>query len=155
MMIELLLAGLDDVFGGDGWQGPNLRGPLRRMRVEEALWRPADQEPNAWEIALHCAYWKYAVWRRLTGQRRGSFPRAGSDFPACGPSLAEDLALLDTMHANLCAAVAALDPGTLDRPAGGTGKTTVRALVQGAAAHDAYHAGQLQLLRRLYRARNQ
>jgi uncharacterized damage-inducible protein DinB len=51
-------------------------------------------------------------------------------------------------HASLRAAVARLSAADLLRRAAG-GETTVRALVTGIAAHDLYHAGQIQLLKRL------
>jgi hypothetical protein len=53
---------------------------LRGMTAEESAWRPADGRHNAWEVAVHCAYWKYIVWRKLTGVKRGSFPLKGSDW---------------------------------------------------------------------------
>ena len=35
---------------------------------------------KGWELAVHAAYWKYAVWRRLAGEARGSEP--GERVPA-------------------------------------------------------------------------
>src|SRR5947209_3152448 len=79
--IALLLRILDDGYDRrEAWHGPTLRGSIRRVRAEEPAWRPAPGQRNVWEIALHCAYWKYAVWRRLTGEKRGSFLREGSDW---------------------------------------------------------------------------
>ncbi len=157
--IELLLGVLDRAYDRKSWHGTNLRGSVRGMTVEEAAWRPGDGRHNAWEVAVHAAYWKYAVWRRLTGAPRGSFPLAGSDwFARPEPGRAKvaawkaDLDLLAAVHRDLRAAVAGLDAGALGRPAGG-GRTIVLDLVTGAAAHDLYHAGQIQLLKRLYAAR--
>jgi uncharacterized damage-inducible protein DinB len=153
--VERLLGVLDRAYDRKSWHGTNLRGSVRGMGVEEAAWRPGEGRHNAWEVAVHAAYWKYAVWRRLTGAPRGSFPLAGSDWfarpePGAGTEAAwkADLELLAEMHRRLREAVAALDPAALDRPAGG-GHTTAFDLVAGAAAHDLYHAGQIQLLKRL------
>ena len=52
------------------------------------------------------------------------------------------------MHRTLRAAVVALPPNQLDRPSAQRGVTR-RALLTGVAAHDVYHAGQIQLLKRL------
>ena len=71
--IASLLAQLDEAFDRRSWHGPNLRGSLRGMGAAKASWRPAPERHNAWEIAVHAAYWKYAAWRRLTGEKRGSF----------------------------------------------------------------------------------
>jgi hypothetical protein len=126
------------------------------MLPEEAAWRPQPGRHNIWEIVVHAAYWKYAVRRRLAGdRRRGSFPLKGSNWfersDAVNTRLwKEDVALLDRMHAELRGAVAALSPKDLDRAAAG-GTTSVFELVAGIAAHDAYHAGQIQLIKRLRR----
>ncbi len=153
--IASLLAQLDEAFDRRSWHGTNLRGSLRGMDAAGASWRPAPGRHNAWEIAVHAAYWKYAAWRRLTGERRGSFARPGSNwFPSPARATAEawrkDVALLTACHDRLRAVVAGLSDADLDRRAAG-GKETVGRLVRGIAAHDLYHAGQIQLLKRLMR----
>jgi uncharacterized damage-inducible protein DinB len=118
-----------------------------------AAWRPAAGRHNIWELIVHAAYWKYVAWRRLTGAKRGSFPLAGSNFfarPVTQTTLAlrADLALLDEMHRVLRDAAAAVRPADLDRRSAQRA-VTKRALLTGVAAHDVYHAGQIQLLKRL------
>ena len=153
--ITSLLAQLDEAFDRRSWHGTNLRGSLRGMDAAKASVRPAPARHNAWEIAVHAAYWKYAAWRRLTGEKRGSFARAGSNwFPSPAPgSEAEwrkDVAMLVGYHRQLREAVARLSDDDLDRRTPG-GKETVGRLVRGVAAHDLYHAGQVQLIKRLLR----
>jgi uncharacterized damage-inducible protein DinB len=148
-----LLAQLDEAYDRRSWHGPNLRGSLRGMRAAQATWRPARGRHSAWELAVHAAYWKYAAWRRLTGEKRGSFPRAGSNWvetatPATDAAWRRDLGLLAECHRRLRAAVARLEDSDLDRRAPG-GTETIGRLVRGVAAHDLYHAGQIQLLKRL------
>jgi hypothetical protein len=103
-------------------------------------------------VAIHAAYWKYVVRRRLLGEKRGSFPREGSNWitPSETSEAAwkRDVRLLVDVHASMRAAVAALGPADLRRRSG-RGSTTVLDLVTGIAAHDLYHAGQIQLLKRL------
>ena len=152
-VIASLLAQMDEAFDRRSWHGTNLRGSLRGMGASQAAWRPAPGRHNAWEIAVHAAYWKHAAWRRLTGEKRGTFARAGSNwFPSPEPATAaawrEDVALLVACHRRLRAVVAGLSDADLDRRAAG-GKETVGRLVRGIAAHDLYHAGQIQLLKRL------
>lgn len=147
---SLLLDLLAEAFERKSWHGTNLRGSFRGMTAAEAAWRPAPGRRNAWELALHAAYWKYAVRRRLTGQKRGSFALEGSNWfprPDGEPSEAAwkaDLALLVAEHLSLVAAVGARLP-VLSGPA----RAKALHLVRGAAAHDLYHAGQVQLLKRL------
>jgi hypothetical protein len=59
-----------------------------------------------------------------------------------------DIRLLAEWHRTLRAAVAALRPADLARKPKGS-KVSNLALVTGIAAHDLYHAGQIQLIKRL------
>lgn len=146
-VIALLLRLLDDAYEKRGWHGPNLKGSLRGVTPKQAAWRPGPGRHSIRELALHAAYWKYAVWRRLTGVKRGSFPLEGSNwFARQGvPSPAEwrqERALLEAQHRRLRAAVAALrtpPPKAMERQ------------IYGVAAHDLYHTGQIQYVKRLQR----
>lgn len=148
-----LLFLLDTAYDRVSWHGPNLRGSLRGVTLAQAAWRPAAGRHNIWELLVHAAYWKYVAWRRLTGAQRGSFPLAGSNFltrpiERSAQAWRADLDLLDDTHRTLRAAVAKIPARQLDRPSGQSGVTN-RALATGVAAHDLYHAGQIQLLKRL------
>ena len=78
--IAILLRMLDEAYDHRAWHGTNLRGSLRGLNARQAAWRPAPRRHNIWEEAVHTAYWKYAVWRRLTGEKRGSFALEGSNW---------------------------------------------------------------------------
>jgi hypothetical protein len=154
--VESLLEQLDEAYDRQSWHGTNLRGSLRGLSVDATLWRPVPDRHNVWEIVTHAAYWKYAAWRRLTGEKRGSFPHRGSNwFPSpVSPTPAQwrtERGLLGQFHQQLREAVAELSDADLHRQAHG-GKETVGRLVRGIAAHDLYHAGQIQLLKRLLRS---
>jgi len=156
--VSFALSVIDCAYNRQSWHGTNLRGSLRGLSVTDAARRPTRSRHNIWELVVHCAYWKYVVRRRLTGEKRGSFPLAGSNFferPLRGASRTElalqwkdDLALLDDMHYQLRAVVAALPESKL-RQAGSARRPTPMWLVQGIAAHDLYHAGQIQLIKKL------
>jgi hypothetical protein len=153
--IELLLRLLDEAYRRKAWHGPNLRGAIRGLDIRAAAWRPAPGRHNIWEIVVHCAYWKYAVTRRILGERRGAFPVKGSNWfvrpDAVSPhAWRDDIALLDDMHRRLSTAVASLSPRDLEKVASGSRLPNL-AVISGAAAHDVYHAGQIQLLKRLAR----
>ena len=60
----------------------------------------------------------------------------------------DDLKLLDAMHRDLLDAVSGVADADLDRPPAGS-KFTLADLIQDVAFHDIYHAGQIQLLKRL------
>jgi len=147
----VLLRALDQAYDRQSWHGTNLRGALRGLSPAVAARRPAPGRHNIWELAVHCAYWKYAVWRRVTGAPRGSFPIDGSNWfrrpvRATPAAWRADLALLERMHRELRQAVARLGPRDLSRRAGGS-RFSNADLVSGATAHDLYHAGQIQLIK--------
>lgn len=155
--IELLLANLDDAFNKTAWHGPNLRGAIRGVPVEQAIWRPSPKRHNIAEIAVHCAYWKYAARRRLRGDKRGSFPLEGSNWFAVPRGLTaaqwrEYVKLLDGEHALLREAIAEMTPARLRQVPKGS-KVSNAKLIYGIAAHDVYHAGQIRLLKSLYGSR--
>ena len=153
-MTDVLLAALDEAFDARSWHGTNLRGSLRGLDLATLAWRPGAGRHNIWELAVHAAYWKYAVRRKLTGEKRGSFPLdEGSNFwkrpiEQSKAAWKRDLVLLETEHQSLRSAVASF-PATKwsRRPPGG--QFTFAGMVRGVAAHDLYHAGQIQLLKRL------
>lgn len=150
---DLLLASIDEGYGKRSWHGPNLKGALRGVTLEQAAFRPKPGKHNIWELVVHSAYWKYDIRRRLTGEPAHSFVLEGSDFwtrPLEG-TMGEwraDLRLLDDEHTKLRAAVAAFPPSRWPRKAPGK-PFNFDGLVRGIAAHDLYHAGQIQLLKRL------
>ncbi len=151
---QLLVTLLGQAYDRKSWHGPTLRGALRGLTAAEAAWRPAKGRHNIHEIALHAAYWKYIVRRRLSGEGRGSFPLKGSNWfprPVAGTAAewAEALKILEAAHRALVEAVAAFPPERHGEIPDGS-KTTNLAMLTGAASHDLYHAGQVQLIKRLY-----
>ena len=143
-MRELLIDGIDEGYLRKAWHGPTLRGALRGVTAPQASWRSEPRRHNIWELTLHCAYWKYAVRRKLTGERRGSFARPGSNwFPLPPPTenaWRADLQLLADEHRALRSAIEGWSVARVER--------AVR-LIRGIAYHDVYHAGQIQLLKRM------
>jgi len=152
-VVATLLRSLDEAFDRQSWHGPNLRGSIRGLTARQAAWRPGKGRHNAWEITVHAAYWKYAARRRLTGEKRGRFAFSGSNWfksPLRPTDAAwkEAVALLLSEHRKLRAAIAALGDADLAKVAPGARLANER-IVRGIAAHDLYHAGQVQLLKRL------
>jgi DinB superfamily len=163
--IHSLLRSLDQAYDHPAWHGVNLRGSIRGLTPSEALWRPGRRRHNIWEEVLHAAYWKYAVRRRLVGGKRGSFAESfpttlalkGSNWfaaPASGGAKEwkETRALLDATHRALRAAVEQCPAARLGRPVTGS-KWSALDSILGMALHDVYHAGQIQMLKRLHQSR--
>ena len=146
---ELLLANLDAAYDKRGWHGTTLRGALRGLTPNDVYWRPPKARHNIWELVAHAAYWKYAARQRLAGGKRGSFSIKGSNWFASPPRGGEAawrdvVEILDAEHQRLREVIASLDDATLED------RKKMR-MVYGVAAHDVYHTGQIQLLKRLRR----
>jgi len=154
--VRVVLRLLDEAYDHRSWHGPNLRGSLRGVSAKQAAERPAKGRHSIRDLALHAAYWKYIVRRQLLGEKRGSFPRSGSNWfvrPDPGErAWKADLKLLDEIHRSLRRTVAGLDDTSLRRK---PSRRSVRILdlLLGVAAHDLYHAGQIQLIKRLRSSR--
>jgi hypothetical protein len=152
--LALLLALIDEAYDKRSWHGTNLRGSIRGIGLDEASWRPGQGRHNIWENVVHAAYWKYAVRRRILQEKRSTFALRGSNWFLRPEESTEnawkaDVELLRNEHLVLRAAVADLHPRDLRKAAAGATGPTVGFLLRGIAAHDLYHAGQIQLLKRL------
>jgi hypothetical protein len=145
---KLVLALLDEAYEKKTWHGPNLKQSLKGVSVVQAAWRPGPGRHNIWEVALHAAYWKYAVRRRIEGGKRGSFILKGSNFfarpekgNATEAAWSADRKLLEREHRAMCRAIVK----ALRKPR----EAKLLRQLYGVAFHDIYHAGQIRLLRRL------
>lgn len=132
-------------------------GALRGMRPKVAEWKPYADRHSIWELALHIAYWNYAVRRRLTGEPSGGFPRSPADWPELPEARTTatwkaDCRLVRETHDSLFEALRSFDSSRLDQYAG-KGKTTYAELITGVVLHDTYHTGQIQMLKRLAKSR--
>jgi hypothetical protein len=134
----------------------------------EAAARPVAGAHSVWELTLHAAAWADEVAARCGGAPAG-LPRAG-DWPPVPEPAGETAwrgarAALDAARDRLLRAVAAVAPERLDRPvpradadraqasdaALGVGDT-LHGTIVGLAEHNAYHGGQIVLLRRAFAA---
>lgn len=151
--IELLLDVIERAWSRKSWHGPNLKGALRGVTADEALWRPGAGRHNIHELAVHAAYWKHVSLRKLRGEAIDAFAYPGRDWFTVPhePDAAlwkRDLALLAKTHGLLREVVASLRPRDLRAKPVGSRYTRLE-IVEGLAAHDLYHAGQIQLIKRL------
>jgi uncharacterized damage-inducible protein DinB len=101
------------------------------------------------------AYWKYAVHRRIVGEKKGGFPRKPSDWPEQPGEPEEsvwrsDRDLLRSEHEKITQLTTEFDTARLDTLAGGKNRWTYMDLLSGVILHDTYHVGQIQLMKRLH-----
>lgn len=156
---EQLLKELEATHNGEPWHGSSRATILADVTISEAMHHPDGGAHSIWELVLHMRAWTNEVARRVREGNPGE-PAEG-DWPPVGAMSEEAwrgaMAGLESAHAELAAAVRSLREGQLDELVGGqrdaplgTG-VTYREMLHGLAQHDAYHSGQVALLKRLYR----
>ena len=157
--VERIVRELEEAHAGTPWHGPSRRAVLADVTIEEAARRPGREAHGIWELVLHMRAWTREVARRIREGNPGE-PVEG-DFPAppapSAAAWAEALASLDAAHRDLVAAMRHAPPTFLDARGGSIADTTGgnavthRVMLHGLAQHDAYHTGQISLLKRIYR----
>lgn len=154
--IDRIIDELRRAHDGDAWHGSPVARLLDGVTASQAAARPIRGGHTIWELVLHMTTWRNEVARRV--HRGMAEPLEGPDWPPM-PEPTEAAwddarrALADA-HTNLIQAVAALSPARLDDvlgdrrdPPAGTG-VSYYVLLHGSAQHDAYHGGQIAMLKK-------
>jgi hypothetical protein len=142
---------LREGFGPGAWHGPDLKAALADVTPTLAFWRPGTGRHNIAEIALHHAYFVRSVRAQLSRLPAEPFVVEGEDwFDASDerrlswPSIQ---ATVDSEHEQLRAAVDDIEAGRVNAAMEADERF---ALVLGITCHAVYHAGQIQLIKRLH-----
>ena|SRR5258708_4745574 len=154
---ERLLDQFKRAHGGDPWHGAPVTAILQGITADQAVKKPANGGHSIWELVLHMTGWRNEAAARATGKPAGN-PTCG-DWPMVGDPTAERwktaLAALDASHENLSNAVRDMSDARLFEPttdprnrATGTGVNCYE-LLHGIVQHDAYHAGQIAILKKV------
>ena len=143
-VLQLLLSNFDEAYEKKAWHGPNLRGALRGVRADDAVRRTREGSHTIWELTAHAAYWKTVARRRLLRLRGAT----GAANWIVSPDAVDERAwrelvrTLDREHRALREAIAFMTDADLR-------DAKKLRLITGVTAHDVYHAGQIQLVKRL------
>ncbi len=151
--MELLIRILDESYEKKAWHGPNLRGSIRGLPVERAVWRPGPDRHSIAEHVIHAAYGSTPCAGGSEAALADRFRSRGSNWFPVLPTLTQTewkslVELLESEHRTLREVILRFPAERLHEKALG-GKVTNLATTTGIAAHDVYHAGQIQLLKRL------
>jgi uncharacterized damage-inducible protein DinB len=148
--IESLADQLERSFRGGAWHGLAVAEALAGVDEAAAAARAFAGGHSIWETVHHLTVWNEVPRRRLDGERLESLP-AERDWPPVEDVSAgawrAALAALEDAHAALHARVRDLADAQLDDPVAGS-DPTVRGMLLGVLQHNAYHAGQIALLRK-------
>lgn len=144
-----VLAALEAAFGKKGWHGPTVLQALAGVTSAQAALKPTGVHHSIHQLVDHVEYWEEAGLRSAT--TRGKPRRTRRDWSRPTLSFAASVARMKRTHRALVSAISRLTDADLDRSIGSwnSGTLPLAGVLHGVAAHDAYHAGQIRLLRTL------
>lgn len=154
--VDRLRRELDATIGGDPWYGSAVSRILEGIDAGHAAAHPVKGGHSVWQLVAHMTAWVNETNRRLRGSVHG--PPLEGDWPAVGPTTPEAwnaaLSRLRQAHDDLARTLVAVGDADLDRQVAGdqidaSGQpVTCYQTVVGLLQHDAYHAGQIALLKK-------
>lgn len=149
---EILIHGWDFAFDVEGWYPP-LKAALKDVDFEQGRWKPDGKSSHTiGELVDHLLYYKKRFLFRLE-QKEWPFTVASNDetFHTTQYSTPEDwnnaIVELGSVHQSIREKLMRLKDGDLDSP---MPKDPIGGQVLSLMMHDAYHTGQIVLLRKLY-----
>ena len=151
-----LAALLRKSYSAEPWHGPSTADLLNDVPFAAAAERPIPDGHSIWEIVLHMTAWQREVVRRLGGTEPqnpadGDWPNPPKPGQKAWDSARAELG---TSLEQLATAVSAMSDEDLRELVGsardlalGSGVTRAE-MVAGVLQHNAYHSGQIALLRK-------
>ncbi len=145
---------LERMTHGGAWHGPAMMEALNGVSAAEARARPITGAHTIWEIVLHMTAWAGEIARRLWDNAR---PLTGkADWPTVSEDGAaawdETKAALVDAHRRLRQAIREFPPARLrdqvSTPGDDDPPSSFYVMLHGLAQHDAYHTGQIAMLKR-------
>jgi hypothetical protein len=141
---------LNEGYGPGAWHGADLKAALSDVAPEVAFWRPGAGRHNIAEIALHHAYCTRGVRSQIAGGAAEAFVLPGEDWFDLADektlSWPKILETVDREQERLRLLVAEVEAGKATSPVVDAERFK---LVLGITCHAIYHAGQVQLIKRL------
>lgn len=141
---------LNEGYGPGAWHGADLKAALSDVDPSRAFWRPAAGRHNIAEIALHHAYCARNVWAQISGRPAKPFVLDGEDWFEMDSEATlpwpKIQAAVETAQNEIGALIAGIETGAVTSPLSADERFN---LVLGITCHAIYHAGQIQLIKRL------
>lgn len=135
---------------GPMWHGSALADLVDEVTAEQAARRAIPGAHTIWELVLHVTAWTEIARERLIGSANAD-PTPDEDWPPVPDQSPEawraTLERLKTAHRELAADVAKLGDSDLIGRVPGKDHT-VLTMVHGIIEHDAYHGGQIAILKK-------
>lgn len=150
--VDLLVLQKDNTWELEEWIVP-LSTALAGTTAEQAVWAPPGGGNTIWQTVNHINYYNERILSRLNGIDPGATVDTNEEtFVGTGGTLdetawADVLAETKRIQLELREAIASLSGDDLEAPYGNSEESIGRQLSRW-MLHDAYHAGQIVLIRR-------
>ena len=138
-----------DLQHGDCWIGNNFKEVLHGVSADHAAAQISDSTHNIWQLVAHITYWRSLVVNRLNGTDN---PPPFQDFHLpdnyTDESWRQSIHDFEAAYHLLRNAILHFKEENLDKPSPKPGQTYYE-LIMGCLQHDAYHLGQMMLLKKV------
>ena len=134
-------------WAGPAWHGPCLKQALEGVTPEIAARMPASGEHSIWELTRHIALWARVARETLEGL---PYPKIEppADWPKPSGSWQDAVAELEREQSALIAALRTFPEERLEETITEPKGYTFAVLIQGVIEHNAYHGGQISILKK-------
>jgi len=153
MSKQMLLEQFSACYDENGWFVA-IKNTLAGLTAQQAAWKPAGTDNSIWETLAHVAFYNYAYLQRFKGveyeystndnDETFAMPEQISD-QEWGATVDRFVKMMDEFHELLHAA----DEAKFDDPVPTRPDTKWWQIISSINAHNAYHGGQILLLRKL------
>jgi len=147
---QRIASAIERSVSGPMWHGPALADLLEDVTAQQASAEPVAGAHSIWQLVLHMTAWTEIVRRRMTSSSPVEATPA-QDWPQIHDASADAwrsaVERLKEAHRELAADVAALDDASFSARVPGRDHT-VQTELHGIVEHDAYHGGQIAMLKR-------
>lgn len=139
-------------FGTNGWFVAVMNA-LDGVNVEQACWKPADDVNCIWETLSHLTYYNHAYVERFKGVDYEYDVSSNDETFSVGEydeaEWQAEIARFNAVMTEFRDLIAAADGAKFAEAVSASNQTKWATLILNIAAHNAYHAGQIMLLRKL------
>ena len=157
MTKELLIKQFSRCYDENGWFVA-LRNSVEGLTALQAIWKPDGADNSIWESLAHVNYYNNAYLQRFKGIDY-KYDIVDNDETFRSGDLSEaawraEIAKLDEIMTAWRGLIVAADESKFDQPVSAENTATWAELIANVNAHNAYHGGQILLLRKLQGAWN-
>jgi len=137
------------LFNGDSWIDVNIMDTLASLSHKQAAAKPFREANSIWQIVNHLVSWRETVVKRIKGENIPS-PEHNFFLPVADTSEAaweKTITDFETSQQAWLTALKVMTPGEVEQVYTPRNQTNYE-LIMGILQHDAYHLGQIVILKK-------